>query len=162
VHAARISFPFLATIWVVLLATAPSAMFGAPLSALVYAFGALVCHQRPERSFYFGPAQVPVCARCYGIYLGAAIGALAVVMVSSAFNSIAYPRTRARMRNLLLVSAAPTALTWTSEIAGVWAASNATRFIAALPLGIAVALTVNYVECARPQRNESTRRPTPM
>jgi uncharacterized membrane protein len=35
---------------------------------------ALVCHQRPERSFWIFGYQVAVCARCLGIYLGAAIG----------------------------------------------------------------------------------------
>ena len=158
---ARLGFPFLATTWVVLLLTAPRAALGTPLSALVYAFGSLVCHQRPERSFYLGQAQVPVCARCFGLYLGAAIGAIALLMFWSASTSIALRRTRGHMRTLLLVSAAPTAISWTSEVAGLWAASNVTRFLAALPLGIAVAVTVNYVECARPQRNESRLPPTP-
>lgn len=30
------------------------------------------CHQRPERSFFFNGRQVPVCARCLGLLLGAA------------------------------------------------------------------------------------------
>jgi uncharacterized membrane protein len=34
----------------------------------------LICHQRPERSFWIFGAQVAVCARCLGVYLGAAIG----------------------------------------------------------------------------------------
>jgi uncharacterized membrane protein len=125
------------------------------VSAVVYAFGALVCHQRPERSFYMGLAQLPVCARCYGIYLGAAFGALGVVMLGSAYRAALLPRTRIRARNLLVVCALPTAITWSSEAAGLAAPSNVTRFIAALPLGAVLALTVNYVECARPQRNES-------
>jgi uncharacterized membrane protein len=43
--------------------------------ALQRAF-ALVCHQRPERSFWIFGAPVAVCARSLGIYLGAAIGLL--------------------------------------------------------------------------------------
>jgi uncharacterized membrane protein len=160
VRVARLGFPLLATTWVVLLSTAPIAAFGAPLSALVYAFGSLICHQRPDRSFYLSQAQMPVCARCYGIYLGAAIGALLVLIFHSALKPIAPLRTRTRIRTVLLASAAPTVMTWTFEVAGLWAASNLTRFMAALPLGIAVALTVNYVECARPQRNESIPPPT--
>ena len=156
---ARLGFVFLATTWVALLAAAPAAAFGAPLTAVIYAFGSLVCHQRPERSFYLGQAQLPVCARCFGIYLGAAVGALVFLMVSAPWKPMV-PRTRTRLRALLLATAAPTAITWTSEVAGVWAASNVTRFLAALPLGFVIALTVNYVECARPQRNESTLPPT--
>ena len=37
---------------------------------------ALVFHQRPERCFWIFGVPVAVCARCLGIYLGAAIGLL--------------------------------------------------------------------------------------
>jgi uncharacterized membrane protein len=37
---------------------------------------ALVCHQRPERSFAVFGGSVAVCSRCLGIYLGAACGLL--------------------------------------------------------------------------------------
>ena len=39
----------------------------------VYAIGSLVCHQLPDRSWRLWTAQMPVCARCTGIYFGAAI-----------------------------------------------------------------------------------------
>src|SRR5207248_10680646 len=38
----------------------------------VYGIGAWICHQRPERSFYLWAMQLPVCARCTRIYVGAA------------------------------------------------------------------------------------------
>ena len=137
-----------------MLATAPSAALGAPLSGITYLVGSLLCHQRPDRSFHAGVAQVPVCARCCGIYLGAVAGALRAVVMSGALDGSRL-WTRAGLRNLLVISAVPTALTWVLEAAGIWAASNVVRFVAALPVGAAVAVTVNYVECARPQRNES-------
>jgi uncharacterized membrane protein len=37
---------------------------------------ALVCHQQAERSFFLFGGSVAVCARCLGIYLGAAVGLL--------------------------------------------------------------------------------------
>ena len=37
----------------------------------VYAIGHVVCHQLPARSFHLWGAQLPVCARCTGIYAGA-------------------------------------------------------------------------------------------
>jgi uncharacterized membrane protein len=162
VRFARPALAFLATSWIVLVSSAPSAVLGVPLSGLIYAFGSFVCHQRPERSFHVGLAQLPVCARCYGLYLGAAAGALAAVLVSSAFRRHPLRPARADLRMLLLVATLPTAITWVLEVASLWAPSNTTRFIAALPVGIAVALTVNYVECARPQRNESRLPPTPI
>ena|ERR1035438_8581875 len=30
------------------------------------------CHQRPERSFFLRGRQLPICARCFGLTLGAA------------------------------------------------------------------------------------------
>ncbi len=32
------------------------------------------CHQKPERSFYYKKYQLPVCARCTGLYLGYLVG----------------------------------------------------------------------------------------
>ncbi len=30
----------------------------------------LLCHQRPDRSFFIRGRQFPVCARCTGVYIG--------------------------------------------------------------------------------------------
>lgn len=40
------------------------------------AVGYAVCHRLEERSFHIGERQVPLCARCTGMYLGAFIGLL--------------------------------------------------------------------------------------
>ena len=56
---------------------------------------AIVCHQRPERSFWIFGAEMAVCSRCLGIYLGAAAGlllqtsrrtALRLLVAAAAFN----------------------------------------------------------------------------
>jgi uncharacterized membrane protein len=155
VRPARLAFVSIAVTWLVLLATAPTAALGAPLSALTYAFGSLVCHQRPDRSFHLAAAQVPVCARCFGLYLGAAAGALAAFMHCAVVRRTPAVPTRTHLRLMLVASSVPTAVTWGLEALGLWQPTNVLRFAAALPLGIAVAVTVNYVECARPQRNGS-------
>jgi uncharacterized membrane protein len=42
------------------------------LQSFLWHFALIVrCHQLPERSFSFRSRQVPLCARCLGIYLGA-------------------------------------------------------------------------------------------
>jgi uncharacterized membrane protein len=149
----------LASIWIVLLLSAPVSGLGAAVSGLTYAFASLICHQRPDRSFHIGAAQLPVCARCIGLYGGAAIGA---ILTALAPGATLLPWSNRRVLRILLIAAAlPTAITWGAEIVGLWSPVNATRFMAALPLGAAVALTVNYVECARPQRSESRLPPTP-
>ena len=44
-------------------------------AAAIFWFFSPVCHQDPARSFWLFGAPVAVCARCLGIYLGAAAGA---------------------------------------------------------------------------------------
>ncbi|MBI3263577.1 MAG: DUF2085 domain-containing protein, partial [Acidobacteria bacterium] len=70
--------------WVVLLAGSPlifthsqpdRAVYHA--AALVYGAASWICHQRPERSFHIESIQLPVCARCFGLYVGVAFGACA-------------------------------------------------------------------------------------
>lgn len=45
----------------------------------VYSIGAVVCHQLDARSFHLWAHQMPVCARCTGIYAGAALAMIATL-----------------------------------------------------------------------------------
>lgn len=47
----------------------PPGLFG-KADAIAYA----VCHRISERSFHIGSLQLPLCARCSGMYLGAVVG----------------------------------------------------------------------------------------
>jgi uncharacterized membrane protein len=47
----------------------PPGLFGK-----VDAVGYAVCHRISERSFHIGDRQLPLCARCSGMYLGAVVG----------------------------------------------------------------------------------------
>ena len=42
----------------------------------IYIFGDLWCHQRSDRSLFINGNQMPVCARCLGIFLGFPFGIL--------------------------------------------------------------------------------------
>ena len=84
--AARLRAAFIAAsvAWAVLLGAAPflaSRSHASPLATAlivgVYGIGSLVCHQLPGRSSHWWTVQMPVCARCAGIYFGAACGAVA-------------------------------------------------------------------------------------
>jgi uncharacterized membrane protein len=129
-------------VWLALLLAAPAAAFGVPVSGLTYALGSFICHQRPERSFDLFAAQMPVCARCAGLYAGAAIGAF--LTVAAGWRSIS---SSVPWRAVLLAAALPTAAMWVVEAVGMAAPSNLTRAVAALPLGAAVAWVV--VDAAR-------------
>jgi uncharacterized membrane protein len=107
-------------------------------AALVYGVASLVCHQRPERSFYWGPVQFAVCARCTGLYAGAAIGAVAAVIAGHDRLAAAVPV----FRRALLVAAAPTAATVAAEWMGMGAPSHTGRALAGLPLGAATTVVL--------------------
>ena len=165
-----VAIALLAGLWLALLLAAPA--LPAPLSAAVYAFGSLICHQQPERSFHLAAFQLPVCARCFGIYAGAAAGTLAAAWLRPKTTG---PNggTRRRMARVLatrrwsvtLAAGVPTMATFALEWIGAWQPSNATRALAGVPLGFAVALvlmraTVHYGECA-PRRPIAPSPPPP-
>lgn len=122
----RLALAATAVVWVAAVVFAP---------ALALPIGHFICHQRPDRSFFFNGRQLAVCARCTGLYLGAAAAAPFAV-------ALAVPFSGPRARILLGLTALPTLITWTLEFAGVIPFSNLSRFIAALPLGCAAAWLV--------------------
>ncbi len=149
-----------ATLWFGLLLLAP--VLPPALGALVYAIGALVCHQRPERSFHWAfdsdGAQLAVCARCTGIYAGAALALTAAALGWLRGRHLADTGV---LRAVLLAAALPTAITVGAEWAGWWLPSHGTRAASGLPLGAGAALVVaaalaprrgllHYGECLPP------------
>ena len=104
-------------------------------AAVVYTAAGLVCHQRDDRSFHTHGVKWPVCARCSGLYLAAPLGAFAALLGPGRLR-------RARDLKMLAFAAAPTAITFVLEHGGVAGVSSAARFVAALPLGAAVAWVV--------------------
>ena len=143
----------LTTGWVALLIAAP--VLPGWAGAVVYGVGSLVCHQIPERSFHFAGFQLPVCARCLGIYLGAFAGAMWMRAKPAQSRLGIVPATA---RRLALVTAIPTLLTLALEMAGIWSPSNVTRAVAGVPLGVTITLvvvsalaTLHYDECVPPR-----------
>jgi uncharacterized membrane protein len=120
------------------------ALIGAPLGAgdwpglagLVYAVGALVCHQQPERSFHLGDAQLPVCARCLGLYAGAAAGTLAWSLWRAAGRP-GGPHLPVAGSRLVLIAAVPTAASVAAALVDLGDLPNLWRAAFAVPLGIA-------------------------
>jgi len=104
------------------------------VAAVPYAIGAVICHQLPARSFHLGTQPLPVCARCTGLYVGAAIAAVLAAIGTAA------PVRRARA--VLALAALPTIVTLAYEWSTADAPSNITRAVTALPLGAAIAFVV--------------------
>jgi len=97
--------------------------------ALEHGF-AIVCHQRPERSFRILGGTVAVCSRCLGIYLGAALGLL-------------FWTSRPVALRLLSVAAAINLLEATSELAGLHPNWLGLRFALGFVLGASGGLLIS-------------------
>jgi uncharacterized membrane protein len=113
--------------------------------AFVYAAGSVICHQLPERSFFLDGRQLPVCARCTGLYLSAAAGFLGWCIWKATEG---WPRFALSPRLALAIvigAALPTALSYFTGIAGIWDGSNLTRALLAVPLGLSAGAVVATV-----------------
>ena len=130
--------------WAVAIPMVPAAASVWPTGAAVlYAVGALVCHQLPERSFHADGHQWLVCARCSGLYLGAAVGALTAWGYHWRHPTTTW--SRGTVIPALQVVALPTALTVVSAWLGLGDPTNLWRAGLAAPLGLvagAVAVTL--------------------
>jgi uncharacterized membrane protein len=104
----------------------------------VYRFGSLVCHQLPSRSFAIEDTTLPVCARCTGIYAGAALAAVLAVGRRRTNRSRPSPFPPATARLLLGLAAAPTVITIAAERLSGAMPGHATRAVAGAVLGGAV------------------------
>jgi len=169
----RDAFIASAIVWAALIVAAPylagrahTSTSASVLILGVYGLGSLICHQLPERSYHLWAEQMPVCARCAGIYFGAACGALASTSVraigswkSRAATDPGAVRPEARslddgsnqqaragsLRNarvLLGIAAAPTVVTLLYEWLTGDMPSHAVRAAAGVPIGLVVAWLV--------------------
>lgn len=104
------------------------------IGVFAYAAGSVVCHQLPERSFHWGQWQFPVCSRCTGLYLSAAVGLAAWAAVRKGRGRPIHIPPRLAVA-ILVAAALPTLVSVASAALGVWDATNAGRALLAIPLG---------------------------
>jgi len=148
----------IAACWLVGLLVAP--FLPAPLAAALYAVGSLICHQLPDRSFHLGGFQLPVCARCLGIYAGAACGAIIGAVLSSTRGPSHVRLSAKASRWLVALAALPTVISVALEALGLWRTTNEIRFTAGFPLGLASAFVVVSVLATLHYNECEPRRPT--
>jgi uncharacterized membrane protein len=106
------------------------------LGAVVYKGFSGVCHQIPERSFHLEGFPLAVCARCFGLYAGAAAGVLLYPLARG------LARRDAPGRFWLFAAAAPTTVDFALGFFGVWENTHLSRFLTAVLLGAAAAFYV--------------------
>ncbi len=138
-------------VWAVVLPLAPLAATrprqGAALFSFAYAaygIGSVICHQIDVRSFHLWSAQLPVCARCTGIYIGAAVTALTAALLPPLAPRSSDART-VLFRRVLVAAMLPTAATLAFEWTTGVMPANVVRALAGAPIGAAVAWIIREV-----------------
>lgn len=109
-------------------ALAVTAAIGAGAPAWIEAPFRLVCHGLDERSLELWGATMPICARCFAIYLGAIAGI-------AAFVSIPLLRRDPLPTLLLLLAVFPLAVDGVSQALGARESTNLLRLATGLPSG---------------------------
>ncbi|HYB96007.1 MAG TPA: DUF2085 domain-containing protein [Vicinamibacterales bacterium] len=114
-------------------------------AGFVWAIGAVICHQQAARSFFIDGRQLPVCARCTGLYASGAIAFALWLVVRALRGRAPIPMTSHSAVRAMAVAALPTAITWTTAAIGMWDGTNITRALFAIPLGAAAGTIVAAV-----------------
>jgi uncharacterized membrane protein len=124
--------------WVGLIVAAPLALARGHnfLALLVYSAFSYLCHQIPERSFHVESHPFAVCARCAGLYVGFALGAL-IYPLARSLRQLETPR-----RRWLLVALVPTLIDWSLGLLGIWENTHLTRSLTGALLGAVCAFYV--------------------
>lgn len=105
--------------------------FVGPAAAVLRAGFAPLCHQLAERSFAVGGVPFAVCHRCAGIYVGLALGVLALPALRD--RASAWAR---HDRWLLLAAVLPVAIDWTGDVLGLWANTATVRVVTGVWFGL--------------------------
>lgn len=117
-------------LWNAALFAAPALRHHAPrVSAMIYAVFSPVCHQIPERSFFFRGFPLAVCGRCLGIYLGFSAGTILYPFLRR-FSRPFLPAT-----SIFVLVSLPIGLDTAGNFLGLWASPIWLRLAAGLVWG---------------------------
>ncbi|WP_409199428.1 DUF2085 domain-containing protein [Methanobrevibacter sp. DSM 116169] len=97
----------------------------------------LICHRMPERSFFIGKYQFPVCSRCTGFYIG-----VIAYLIYSNFNIINYSIGLFIFGLLLLL---PAYVDGVSQYNGYRMSNNSLRLITGLLGGVGLGIIIKNI-----------------
>lgn len=128
----------LASAWILLIVSAPVARAEdfAAFSNPVYKFFSYLCHQMPERSFYFDGNPLAVCARCFGFYAGFFLAVVLYPFFRALYDTEPLPRV------WLFAAMIPMGVDWSLTFFGIWENTHFSRLATGLILGAACAFFI--------------------
>jgi uncharacterized membrane protein len=128
----------LSILWIALILAAPWLMAERYFlaSAAVYQGFSAVCHQAPERSFYFHGHPMGVCSRCVSMYAGFIIG-LSLYPFARDLREYRFPP-----RWILIAAAIPTVIDFTAGILGLFANTFLSRALTGILFGAVAAFYI--------------------
>lgn len=96
--------------------------------AIYRGFG-LLCHQRPDRSYFIDGHKFGVCSRCTGIYAGFALTLLGYPLIRS-LRTTTTPAAK-----WLVLAALPLLIDFSLTFFGIWENTHTSRLLTGLLLG---------------------------
>ena len=103
-----------------------------PADILMF-LGSTVCHQLPERSYFFDGVQMPLCARCIGIHFGFVLSTLFLFTGSRRFaGGLPSVRQAAVLASIMAFFVLDAGLSYS----GLSESTNLRRTLSGLSLGI--------------------------
>ncbi|MDR3685764.1 MAG: DUF2085 domain-containing protein [Coriobacteriia bacterium] len=110
------------------------------LQAVLHWMGYGLCHQLPERSFFGGGVQLPVCARDTGIYIGVLVSLALISWLHRGSRPRELPTRSGWIAIALMIGAM--ALDGGTEYAGLRSTNNELRLITGLLAGFAIGAVI--------------------
>lgn len=110
------------------------------LQSILQGLGYGLCHQLPERSFFGGGTQVPVCARDTGIYLGFVVSLALISLLHRPGRPKQFPGVAGFVAIILMITAM--GVDGVSSYGGFRTTTNDLRLITGILAGFAMAAIV--------------------
>jgi uncharacterized membrane protein len=110
-------------------------------AAFVYLGASFICHQQPDRSFHVHGVQTPLCARCLGVHMGAALGLIAAALAPAGWARRLQPRFRPVIGLAVLPTLVSLAVEWLGGGSPLLS-RTLTAFPAGASLGVLAGVTI--------------------
>ncbi|MEM2169409.1 MAG: DUF2085 domain-containing protein [Candidatus Bathyarchaeia archaeon] len=99
-----------------------------------------------ERSFFINGNQMPVCARCFGLFIGIPFG----IMLSFIIRISVDEKIHKKILTALLAGYTPLLVDSIGQIVGLWISTNLTRVVtgavAGTSFGLILSILVDVIE----------------